>query len=90
MYATLNVGKKIITQFSWKSRDESFEPSWSTIRQYLPNKMKVILFIGLRIFLQSRQAAEAKSYRLDTVTRREFSARGGVLALQHGARLLAE
>ena len=37
--------KKLIIQFSWKSRDKSFEPSWSTIRQYLLNKTKVVLFI---------------------------------------------
>jgi hypothetical protein len=44
LHGVLNVGKKN----SWKSRDESFEPSWSMIGQYLPNKTKVILFIGLK------------------------------------------
>ena len=49
LHGVLNVGKKkLITQFSWKSRDESFEPSWSTIGQYLPNKTKVVLFIRLK------------------------------------------
>jgi hypothetical protein len=51
MHEVVNVGKKkLITQFSWKSRDESFEPSWSTIGQYLLNKTKVVLFIGFKKF----------------------------------------
>jgi hypothetical protein len=51
MYEVVNVDKKyLIIQFSWKSRDESFEPSWSTIGQYLSNKTKVVLFIGLKFF----------------------------------------
>ena len=55
LYGALNIGKKkLITQFSWKSRDESFELSLSTIRQYLPNKTKMLLFIGLKFF-QSKQ-----------------------------------
>jgi hypothetical protein len=55
MHEVVNVGKKkLITQFSWKSRDESFEPSWSTMGQYLPNKTKVVLFIRF-IFFQSKR-----------------------------------
>ena len=53
LHGVLNVGKKkLITQFSGKSRDESFKPSWSTIGQYLPNKMKVVLFIRFKKFVK--------------------------------------
>jgi hypothetical protein len=49
LHGVLNVGKKyLIIQFSSKSRDESFEPSWSTIGQYLSNKTKMVLFIRLK------------------------------------------
>ena len=44
-------------QFSWKSRDESFEPSWSTIGQYLSNKTKMVLFIGLKFFRNLNEAS---------------------------------
>ena len=50
-HGALNVGKKkLIVQFSWKSRDESFELSWSTIEQYLPNKTKMVLVIRFTFF----------------------------------------
>jgi hypothetical protein len=57
LHGVLNVGKKqLITQFSWKSRDESFEPSWSTIGQYLPNKTKAVLFIRFNFFCKVNKA----------------------------------
>jgi hypothetical protein len=47
---------ELITQFSWKSRDESFELSWFTIGQYLSNKTKMILFIKLKFFQHLNEA----------------------------------
>jgi len=44
MYGALNIDEKqkLIEQFACKSRDESFKSSYSMIRQYLSNKMKVL------------------------------------------------
>jgi len=42
MYGALNIdeNKKLITQFTCKSRDKSFKPSYSKIEQCLSNKNK--------------------------------------------------
>ena len=43
MHGVLNIDKKLIVQFTYKSRDESFKPDYSMIGQYLSNKNESVI-----------------------------------------------
>ena len=49
MYETLNIDENII-QFDCKSRDESFNHSYSIIRQYLPQTNESATVAKFKIF----------------------------------------
>ena len=57
MYGILNIDeKKLITQFDCNLRDESFEPSWSLIVQYLSNTNESATIAKTKFFRELKKA----------------------------------
>jgi len=59
MYGALNIdkNKKLIAQFTCKSRDESFKPSYSMIEQCVPNKNESVMILQPKKFWELNKAS---------------------------------